>query len=141
MNRREILKTLGTVAVAGIALPVAGQHEHHHHGSGVNQELVEAASACSSAAEACLSHCVEMLAAGDKSMAPCSVTTREVAVVCGGLRSLAAQNAPHLSKYAAIAAESCKSCEAECRKHPQHDVCKACADACAACAKLCSALA
>jgi Cys-rich four helix bundle protein (predicted Tat secretion target) len=70
-------------------------------------------------------------------MAACAASSREVAVVCDGLRKLAAQNSAHLASYAKIAAEICKSCEAECRKHPQHETCKNCADACAACTVEC----
>jgi Cys-rich four helix bundle protein (predicted Tat secretion target) len=81
-----------------------------------------------------------MLAGGDKSLLECTATAREMTVVCDGLRTLAAQNSPHLAKYAKLAAEVCKDCEAECRKHEQHPSCKACADACAACAAECGKL-
>jgi Cys-rich four helix bundle protein (predicted Tat secretion target) len=100
-----------------------------------------AASACSSAAEICVGHCVEMLAGGDKTLAACAASSREVAVVCNGLRSLAAQNSAYLASYAKVAAEICKSCEAECRKHSEHIACKNCGDACVACAGECGKVA
>ena len=37
-------------------------------------------------------------------------------------------NSAHLASYAKVAAENCKSCEAECRKHPEHEVCKNCGE-------------
>lgn len=138
MDRRELFCALGAAAVTAGALPALAQHEHHGSAGAKNQALIDASSACSSAAEHCVTHCVEMLAEGDKTLLPCAKTSREVAVVCGGLRALAAQNSPHLAQYAKMAAEICKSCEAECRKHPQHPVCKNCAEACAACAAECS---
>jgi len=134
MDRREILGALGAAAMTAVAIPALGQHEHH---GSAHQSLADSASACSSASDACVTHCVDMLAGGDKTLQYCAATSREVATVCTGLRSMAAQNAPHLAAYAKVAAEVCKGCEAECRKHLQHEVCKACADACAACAAEC----
>lgn len=145
MDRREMLFALGAAAVSASALPGNSQEmsmSHHHPMSGAkNQMLIDAASGCSSAAELCTSHCVEMLAEGDKTLAACAASSRETAVVCNGLRSLAAQNSAHLASYAKLAAEICKSCEAECRKHPQHETCKNCAEACAACAVECGKVA
>ena len=139
MNRREVLFATGAAVVASTALPGVGQDmPHHHMGGAKNQALIDAASKCSSLAEVCVGHCVEMLAGGDKSLAACAASSREVAVVCDGLHSLAAQNSAHLASYAKITAEICKSCEAECRKHPEHEVCKNCGDACAACAAECA---
>lgn len=139
MERRELLRTLGAAAVTAAAVPGFAQHEHHHGGMAKNQALINAAGNCSSKAEVCLSHCQELLAQGDKSMAACAATTREVAVACTALRSLAAQSAPSLAQYAKVTAEVCSRCEAECRKHEkQHQVCKDCADACAACRAECA---
>ena len=142
MERRELFRTAGAAAVVACALPALAQHEHHNHAGGArNQSLIDASSACSSAGERCITHCVAMLAGGDKSLLECAATAREMTVVCGGLRTLAAQNSPHLAQYAKLAAEVCKGCEAECRKHAQHPACKECADACAACAAECGKVA
>ncbi len=137
MDRRELLGALGAAAMTAAAAPALGQHEHH---GSAHQSLANAASACSTAADACVTHCVDMLAGGDKSLQKCAVTSREVATVCSGLQSLAAQDSPHLASYAKVAAEICKACEAECRKHPEHAVCKSCGDSCAACAAECQKL-
>ena len=62
--------------------------------------------------------------------------------ICAALQSLANLNSPHLAKVAAAAADICKACETECRKHDEkHATCKACGDACAACVKQCEAVA
>ncbi len=143
MDRRGVLFAMGAAAMTARALPALGQEmpHHHHEGGAKNQSLIDTASACSSAAEICTGHCVEMLASGDKTMAACAASSREVAVVCDGLRSLAAQNSAHLASYAKVAGEICKSCEAECRKHSEHMACKNCGDACAACAVECGKVA
>jgi len=142
MDRRAMFCALGAAAATSAVLPAFALEEHHNHGGGAkHQSLIEASSACSTAAELCVTHCVAMLAEGAKDLEACAGTSREVAVVCGGLRSLAAQSAPHLAAYAKTAAEICRACEAECRKHPQHPTCKACADACAACAAECAKVA
>jgi len=138
-----MLFAMGAAAVSATALPGFSQEMPHHHmmGGAKNQPLADAAAKCSSAAEVCTSHCVEMLAGGDKSMAPCAASSREVAVVCDGLRALAAQNSAHLASYAKVATEVCKSCQAECQKHAQHAACKSCAEACAACITECEKMA
>jgi len=141
MDRRGMLYAMGAAAMAASAVPTLGQEEHHHHEGGAkHQALIDAASKCSSAAEICIGHCIESLAAGDKTMAACAASSREVAVVCNGLRALAAQDAAHLASYAKLAAEICKSCETECRKHAEHTPCKNCADACVNCAVECGKL-
>ena len=143
MERREFVTGLGVVAAAAAASSAFAQdHSQHMHGAAPNQTLINDASQCVSAGEVCLTHCQEMLAQGDKSLADCAKSVRELATVCGGLRSLAAQNAPILAKYASVAAEVCKDCETQCRKHEdKHAVCKACADACAACSAECKKVA
>ena len=139
MDRREILTFLGGTLLS-VGVPGAlSQNEHDGHDGLVrNPSLFEASVACSKAAELCVGHCVETLAQGDKSLIECARNSREVLVVCNALRALAAQNSPHLAKFAMLSAEVCRSCEAECRKHPQHTTCKNCAEACAACAAECS---
>jgi Cys-rich four helix bundle protein (predicted Tat secretion target) len=146
VERRQLLFSMGAAALAASAERVLSQSMADmpgmdHSAATKHQALIDAASKCSSAAVACTNHCVQMLAAGDKSLMVCTSTSREVAVVCDGLSSLASQDAPDLAKYAKVAAEICAHCEAECRKHAQHAVCKSCAEACAACEKECGKVA
>ncbi len=142
MDRRGMLFAMGAAAASASAMQGIGQEvPHHQMGGAKRQAVIDTASACSSAAEICISHCIEMLAGGDRTLAECAASSREVLAVCNGLRSLAAQDSAHLASYAKVAAEICKSCEAECRKHPQHEPCKNCGDACAACAVECGKIA
>jgi Cys-rich four helix bundle protein (predicted Tat secretion target) len=70
-------------------------------------------------------------------MAACARSVTSLIAVCEALAVLATQHSPLLPKYAAVAAEVCRSCEEECRKHAEHPVCQACADACRDCAAEC----
>jgi Cys-rich four helix bundle protein (predicted Tat secretion target) len=149
MERRELLYAMGSVAIAAGARPglgqpmqdMAGMPGMNHEGGSKHQALIDSASKCSSTAEICTSHCLAMLAAGDKTLLTCAAKSRELAVVCNGLFSLASQDAPELAKYAKLTAEICTICEAECKKFPQHKPCKDCADACVACATECKKVA
>lgn len=146
MKRRQLLFSMGAVALAAgskraLSQGMADRPGMDHSAAPKHQALIDTASKCSTTATVCVSHCVQMLAAGDKSLVACAATSREVEVVCGGLASLAAQDSPNLARYAKVTAEICTYCEAECRKHPQHPPCIRCADACAACAKECGKVA
>jgi Cys-rich four helix bundle protein (predicted Tat secretion target) len=142
VQRRELLTGLG-LAAAVTAIPnAAAQAPHHHHGTAAYQTLADKASDCVSKGEVCLTHCYELLAEGDKSMASCAKSVREMLALCGALRSIASQEAPSLPKLAAVAQDACTRCEAECRKHEEtHAPCKACAESCAACAAECKKVA
>ena len=137
MNRRQVLGGVGFLAAAATTVE---QGRSQGSAGVVNKALVGTAGDCVSKAELCLSHCLGMLAAGDKSMGACAKTADEVAAVCGALRALAAQGAPSLSKFAGLALDVCKRCEAECKKHAMAP-CKECETACAACAAECKKIA
>jgi hypothetical protein len=75
MNRRDVLAGMGVLAVASRAgaedPPKPAAHEHHDH-SGPNGALIAAAHHCLAAADVCLSHCIDRLSDGDKTMAGCA---------------------------------------------------------------------
>ena len=134
MQRREVLVGLGATAAAAVVTSAFAQDHSHHQGTAINQAVINSASECVSTGEVCLNLCNDVLAQGDKSMADCAKSVSQLVVVCGALRSLAAQNAPALPKMARVAMDVCQDCEAQCRKHEKmHAECKACADACATC--------
>ena len=143
MQRRELLASLGVVAAVTAVPNSAAQSPHQHsHGTAAFQTLADKAGDCVSKGEVCLTHCYELLAQGDKSMASCAKSVREMLALCGALRSLASQEAPSVPKLAAVAMDACTRCEAECRKHEDmHAPCKACAESCAACAAECKKVA
>lgn len=141
MERRELLKSVGLVAATAMAAAAQAATEHHQHGS-AHTALADAALDCVKTGDACLDHCLQVLASGDKSLAECARSVNELVAVCTALSKLALSNSPLLPKYAAVVKLSCDSCEKECRKHEaKHAACKACAEACVACSKECAKLA
>jgi Cys-rich four helix bundle protein (predicted Tat secretion target) len=137
MNRRQVLTRVGFLAAAATTVE---QSRSQGSAGVVNKALLSAHSECVSKGEVCLSHCLELLATGDKSMGPCAKVVNEMLAVCGAVRDLAAQGAPALSKLAGVCLDVCKRCEAECRKHA-HSQCQDCAAACAACQVECKKIA
>lgn len=160
MNRRDMLLSTGAMAVSASigalacgggnavaqnnakAPPPAGggAPPAHVHGAG-EPGLAEAASACIGKGQACLSHCIGMLAAGDTTMAGCGPAVHDMHAVMLGLAAAASSGSKHIKELARVAMEFCKDCEAECRKHAdKHVVCKECMEACqrtiAACQKV-----
>jgi Cys-rich four helix bundle protein (predicted Tat secretion target) len=133
---------IAAVSVAASAVGgAAEQGTQHQHDSG-GSPLVESALQCVKTGNLCQAHCLDLLAQGDTSIAACARSVESLRAVCGSLAVLAAQKAPLLPRYAAVAKEACQNCEDECRKHSdKHAVCKACADACATCARECAKVA
>lgn len=143
MDRREMLGSMGALAMAAVAAQAsAADHDHHHHHGAKNQALVDSASDCVKTGEACINHCLDLLAQGDKEMATCAKSVNEMLAVCAALQRLATTDSKFLPKYAKLAGEVCDACEKECRKHEKkHAECKACADSCAVCLKECKKIA
>lgn len=140
MDRRDFVLGAGLTLAAATA--TAGDHAEDHHGAApaAGNALAHSASHCVQAADACLPHCLQMMAGGDGTLAACAASVHELRSVCDTLATLAASRSPLLGQYAAVARKYCEACEAECRKHPKHAVCTACADACADCARECAKL-
>lgn len=154
MDRRNLLQS-GIAISAAMLASVAGaaekkskpvSHQHHHTDEAAQchemmggfDELIRATSRCIPTADICLAHCLELLGEGDKAMAACARSVVETRAICDALRVLASQKSKATHQVAAIAADLCKACEAECRNHAQHHTqCKDCADACADCVKVC----
>ena len=162
MNRRELIELvtaagLSTASAAVLAADapgsgdhamqgMAGMHDmhamHDHAGAGTKYgALVAATSKCVDTAEACLAHCIAQLTAGDLEMKDCAQTTQDVISACTALRQLAVRNAPRTAELAVVCGRICRDCEAECKKHEKHEVCRNCRDSCADCAKECERLA
>jgi Cys-rich four helix bundle protein (predicted Tat secretion target) len=145
MNKREWMSqsaVLALAAVAGKASAQENSHAHHHMtGSGLNPALIAAASDCAIKGQICLSHCLDLLAGGEKEMLGCGKAVSETIAVCNALQALAIQGARSLKAMAKLAEDTCLACEKECRKHEdKHKECKDCAESCVACAKECKAL-
>jgi Cys-rich four helix bundle protein (predicted Tat secretion target) len=143
MDRREMLGGVGVLAMAAVAgQAMAADHNHDHHHGAKNQALIDGASDCIKTGEACINHCLDLLAQGDKELAACAKSVNELLAVCAALQRLATVDSKFLPKYAKVSADFCEACEMECRKHEKkHAECKACAESCAACLKECRKIA
>lgn len=145
MDRRNLLG-LAAAAASLAALSTAradvpAEHHHHEAAAGI-KALFQSANACVSTAQLCQAHCQVLFAGGDRSLADCSRSVDALVPVCQALAALAAQESPFLPHYAKAAAEICRACEQQCRKHEkEHVQCRDCAEACAACARNCDAVA
>lgn len=146
MDRREVLSILATSICTALPAQAADDHSAHMHvaaatvATPANKTLVDAASDCVKAGQACLVHCMEAFSAGDTSLVACARIVDQMLSVCGTLQKLAAAGSPRLSDMAKVALAICDDCEKECRKHADHHAtCKACAEACKACGEACKA--
>jgi Cys-rich four helix bundle protein (predicted Tat secretion target) len=144
MNRRDAFATGSAVLLAAVTTTtLAQEHDHSgmHHG-GTKKALIAAAADCVVKGQACLAHCLVLLADGDKSMGGCAKMVNQMLAVCGALQNLASQQSPLVPALAKVALDACQQCEQECRKHEgKHAECKACMESCQNCAKQCKAFA
>lgn len=139
MNRREALFATGALLATTVA--AAADHEHHHHdGAHPWQAVLDTAGICIEKGEVCLTHCIMLMGEGDRSMAACAASVRDMLASCRALVGLAAAESKFAPKLAAFCAEVCDACEAECKKHAdKHKPCKECMESCIECAKACKA--
>ena len=149
INRRELLRgavALSALTAAGAATAASGGHDHHaHHGghaANPHEELIDSALDCVKTGTICQDHCVELIKAGDTSIAECLDSVQEMLAMCTALAKMAAYQSDQLKAVAKICAEVCRRCEKECRKHAEHHAqCKACAESCKRCIEACEKVA
>jgi Cys-rich four helix bundle protein (predicted Tat secretion target) len=144
MTRRDLL---GIASAATVALaadralaqkkdakkptpPTATDNPHAHHQMGADA-LQGAAAECIQRGEACLAHCIALLSEGKTEMAGCAKSVRDMLAAARALLSMASAGSKHLKAQAKVTADVARDCEAECKKHPEHAVCKACGECCA----------
>ena len=138
MKRREVLLVGTAAAVAQSLISTAGCRTKPGttaaaavSGTAGATELASELGSCIQAGEACMNHCLQLLAKGDASLGPCSKRVREMLAVCRAVQTLVASESSHLATAAALCASVCEDCRAECEKHAHHHAeCEACAKAC-----------
>jgi Cys-rich four helix bundle protein (predicted Tat secretion target) len=149
MNRRDILKTTGALALAALAADAMATEEHHDHAAmgghegmkNPNLKLIETTGTCIEKGQICVNHCLMLLGDGDKEMAACARSVHQMMAMCGALQQMASYESKYLKALAKVTMDMCKDCEDECRKHEKkHSVCHDCAESCAACYKECKAV-
>ena len=95
--------------------------------------LAQAAGTCVRDGEACLEHCLQLLATGDTSLRECAQMVNQMLAVCRAVGPIVDANGKYVRPLAQLCGDVCADCERACRKHSQqHEICRACADACAA---------
>lgn len=110
--------------------PATTENPHAHHAMG-GDAIQAAAAECVQRGEACLAHCIALLSDGKTEMAGCAKSVSDMLAATRALLSMAAAGSKHLKAQAKVASDAAKDCEAECKKHGEHAVCKACGECCA----------
>jgi Cys-rich four helix bundle protein (predicted Tat secretion target) len=119
----------------------AGHDAHAGHGNEAMAKLAELCGHCSAMGEACLTHCITMLADGDKSMGDCAKSTQLMVPFCQAMTATATIDAKQVMQLVALCKEVCTECEAACAVHSKmHAACKRCEDSCKAVTAAISAL-
>jgi Cys-rich four helix bundle protein (predicted Tat secretion target) len=86
---------------------------------------------CARASQACISHCQQLLAQGDKSLGTCLRTALDTEVVCSSVLKLANLNSQFTPALARQSIAVMQACVEACKEHVDHHAeCKACHDAC-----------
>jgi len=138
MDRRElILGAVGTIAATGALSQVLAA------GTALAAtpatKLVETSTHCITTGLACLAHCQQELAKGNKAMADCQASVTDMLAACQALQNLAGRGSPHTATLAKACAQICADCAKTCETHQTMAVCKSCMDACKACEQACQA--
>lgn len=146
-SRRDMLAGAAAVAAtlaAGTAFAASDKApvSHHHHGMNKNTAIIDAALDCVKKGQACNDHCINLVKAGDTSIAACMDTVTEMLAMCTALSQMASSQSRHLTALTKVCIAVCEDCEKECRKHEnKHAECKACAESCHACIEACKKVA
>ena len=136
LTRRQVMAA-GVAAMAIQAMP-AGAAESGDKAAA----LADAASGCVRAGEACLQHCLDLLAKGDTGIADCAKTVTQMLAICRAVGPIADARGKYLPAMAQLCQTACTDCAEACRKHAEHHaVCKACMEACEKTAAAAKALA
>lgn len=94
--------------------------------------VVNALMTCDAVGQACLSHCLALMAQGDSSMAGCARAVREMLGVCAAARTLMYSGSSLAAAQLAVCRDACSACRVACEPHISHHAqCAACAGACA----------
>lgn len=125
-------------------VPTPAQHQGHagHGGAAATtpetaltpQEtaVVTALMNCEATGQACLTHCLALMAQGDSSMAACAGAVREALSVCEAARTLMHAGSALAAAQLAVCRDACAACRVACEPHISHHAqCAACAGACA----------
>jgi Cys-rich four helix bundle protein (predicted Tat secretion target) len=146
INRRDFIAAassvtaLGMVTISGnaIADDEGDTRRHHKHHELKHQDLVEAALECVAKGQACISHCLDLMANGDTSVAECAKSVNLMTPFCDTFARFAVADSAHLKDMAKMCVKVCENCEKACHEHEdEHVECYECAEACRDLIKAC----
>lgn len=154
MERRDFfLKTAAVGAMAGLthvfegALAADKKKKPDAKGADSSgsaaklKNIADKAADCVEAGEACLGHCLRLMANGDTSVKDCALAVSNMLAACKATLSVASYaSAPNdlLKAQFTACAKFCRKCAEECKMHSNHHAeCKKCLESCEACAKAC----
>jgi len=143
MNRKSFIRTTVAGVATAAALSQLNSQDHNHDmkdmktpDAGKYSKALMSAAHCKLAAQICLSHCIAEMGKGDKTLAACASSTREVMAACDSFMQMASLDSGFTKKMAKLCEEICNSCATECKKHStHHKVCKDCMNSCISCSK------
>lgn len=143
MKRKDFITTAALGFASSALISNLSAQDHNHSGSekmatssGKYAKAMMSAIHCKLAAEVCLSHCLDEMSKGDKSLGACAKSTREVIAACDAFLSFASGNSGYTKKIANLCKEICDNCASECKKHADHHKeCKDCMESCVSCSK------
>jgi Cys-rich four helix bundle protein (predicted Tat secretion target) len=132
MITRRDLMVAGATVVAAQAVAARAADTQARTGDPA-QAFTRAAADCVGAGEACLQHCLTLLASGDKTLGDCALLVNQMLAVCRAVGPIVEANGKYVRSIAQLCLEVCTDCERVCRQHAEHHaICKTCADSCAA---------
>ncbi len=143
MNRKSFIQNsaAGIATITALSSIVSQEHSHDSKDiktpdSGKYSKAMMSALHCQLQARVCLTHCISEMGKGDKTLAACANSTREVIAACEAFNQIAVFDSTFTKKMAQLCEEICKACATECKKHStHHKVCKDCMESCLSCAK------
>lgn len=138
INRRDFIAAASSVAAVGmVAVPgnaVADDdepHRHRRHHEPKHLDLIEAALDCVAKGQACIGHCLDLMASGDTSVAECAKSVNLMTPFCDSFARFAVADSVMLKDMAQMCLKVCDDCEKACHEHEdEHVECYECAEAC-----------
>lgn len=142
MNRREMLASAGILSAVMMSGVSFADDKKGAISKDKLKKVTDTAFDCIKKGEACTSHCLDMIAAGDTSMKNCLPTLANMMAACTAISKVASYDSakPETIRHlAAVCADLCKDCSGACKMHADmHAVCKTCMEACNKCTEACT---
>jgi hypothetical protein len=127
---------LAVAVVAPLGTSARAQHEHNEH----FLKCARACADCQLQCDSCFTHCLTLLADGQKDHAKAAQLCADCPECCKACSTLCARQSPLARHMLECCATCCDECAAACGKFPDDKHMAACATSCRECAKECREL-